>query len=400
MPQINPLMPKILIMAVPLILVTLIGLVACGDSTATPATGPGPGQPVARLTQATFFPTEAPTATPDGPVGSPIPLRPLAVERAFPNLEFSLLTNLVQPDDGSDRFYTTEQRGLIRMLSDREDTAEASVFLDITDQTSRSANEEGLLGIAFDPKFQVNGFFYVYYSASSPRRSVVSRFSISDSNSNLASSDSELVILEIPQPAGNHNGGQLAFGPDKLLYIGSGYGGWSGDVFGNGQNLGTLLGSILRIDVSGANAGEPYSIPASNPFDGVYGNRGEIFAYGLRNPWRFSFDIGKPDMEKTPSEPVEIWVADVGQNQWEEIDLVRVGRNYGWNIMEGGHCFSPSSGCSDTGMEFPVAQYGRENGCSVTGGYVYRGKSLPSLAGASVFGDFCSGKIWGLRYDG
>ena len=393
-------MPKILIIAGLLILVTLIGLEACGDDNATPATGPGSGQPSAKLTQATFFPTAAPTATADDPVGSSIPLRPLAVERVFTNLEFSLLTNLVQPDDGSDRFYTTEQGGLISVFLNQQDAAEASVFLDITDRVSRSSHEEGLLGVAFDPDFKDNGLFYVYYSASSPRRSVLSRFSASDSDSNLANSGSELVILEIPQPAGNHNGGQLAFGPDGLLYIGLGDGGRSGDVFGNGQNLGTLLGSILRIDVLEATAGEPYRTPASNPFAAVEGNRGEIFAYGLRNPWRFSFDIGKTDTGKSAGEPVEIWVADVGQNQREEIDLVRIGRNYGWNIMEGGHCFSPPSGCSDAGLEFPVAEYGRGNGCSVTGGYVYRGQSLASLAGAYVFGDFCSGKIWGLRYDG
>ena len=393
-------MLKNLIMAGLLIIVTLIGLTACSDSTVTPAAGPGPGQPSARLAPATFSPTVGHKTTVDDPVGSPIPLRPLAVEPAFTNLEFSLLTNLVQPNDGSERFYTTEQGGLIRVFLNRQDAAEASVFLDITDRVSRSANEEGLLGVAFGPTFKDNGFFYVYYSSSSPRRSVLSRFSVSDSDPNPANSGSELIILEIPQPAGNHNGGQLAFGPDGFLYIGLGDGGRSGDVFGNGQNLGTLLGSILRIDVTDATAGKPYRIPASNPFAAVEGNRGEIFAYGLRNPWRFSFDIGKPDTGKTPDEPGEIWVADVGQNQWEEIDLVRVGRNYGWNIMEGDHCFSPSSGCSKAGLEFPVAEYGRGNGCSVTGGYVYRGQSLPSLAGAYVFGDFCSGKIWGLRYDG
>ena len=192
----------------------------------------------------------------------------------------------------------------------------------------------------------------------------------------------------------------MAFGPDGYLYLGLGDGGRSGDVFGNGQNLGTLLGSILRIDVTGATAGKPYKIPASNPFAAVDGNREEIFAYGLRNPWRFSFDIGQPDTRNIPDEPMEIWVADVGQNQSEEINLVRVGRNYGWNIMEGSHCFSPLSGCSNAGLELPIAEYGRGDGCSVTGGYVYRGQRLPSLAGAYVFGDFCSGKIWGLRYDG
>ena len=391
-------MPNKIIVATLLLSAILIGLVACGGTSPTPATGTGPGQPVARLSQSTFFPPATPTLTASD-AGDRLPaLRPGAVERVFPNLEFSRLTNLVQPDDGSNRFFVTEQAGLIRVFPDRQDVNEAPVFLDITDRVSQGHNEEGLLGMAFDPGFIDNGFLYVYYSAANPRRSVLSRFYVSSIDTNSADVDSELVVLEIPEPAGNHNGGQLAFGPDGLLYIGVGDGGRGGDPFGNGQNTGTLLGAILRIDVSSAKAGEPYKIPASNPFVGVDGSRGEIFAYGLRNPWRFSFDIGPGDMP--PGEPVKIWVADVGQNQWEEIDLVRSGLNYGWNIMEGAHCFSPGSDCSEEGLELPLAEYGRDAGCSVTGGYVYRGNSLPSLIGAYVFGDFCSGSIWGMRYDG
>ena len=397
------MLPKKLILAGFLISATLTGWAACGGTSATPVPGAGPGQPAARLSQSTFFPPTTPTVDAGGP---PPALRPLAVERVFPNLEFSRLTNLAQPDDGSNRFFVTQQGGLIRVFPNRQDVTEAPVFLDIRDRVSQRHNEEGLLGIAFDPAFKDNGFFYLYYSASGPRRSVLSRFSASGVDPNLADADSELMVLEIPEPAGNHNGGQLAFGPGGFLYIGVGDGGRGGDPFGNGQNTGTLLGTILRIDVSGADAGERYKIPPSNPFVGVDGSRGEIFAYGLRNPWRFSFDMGNGDMgpadigENEPGEPVEIWVADVGQNLWEEIDLVRSGLNYGWNIMEGGHCFSPSSGCQEAGLELPVAEYGRDAGCSVTGGYVYRGNSLPSLAGAYVFGDFCSGSIWGMRYDG
>ncbi len=335
----------------------------------------------------------------------------MSVERVFENLDFNRLTNLAQPDDGTNRLFVTEQGGLIRVFPNQQDVAKTRVFLDIAGRVSTVNNEEGLLGLAFDPDFQNNGFFYVYYSASNPRRSVVSRFSVSEDDPNLADVGSELVILEISQPAGNHNGGQLAFGPGGFLYIGVGDGGRGGDPFGNGQNTETLLGTILKIDVSGAVKGEPYRIPANNPFVGIDGSREEIFAYGLRNPWRFSFDMGPvnagsadtlqdSEEEGASATLVEIWVADVGQNQWEEIDLVRSGLNYGWNIMEGGHCFSPRSGCEDEGLEFPVAEYGRDAGCSVTGGYVYRGNNLPSLSGAYVFGDFCSGTIWGMRYDG
>lgn len=379
---------------------TLVGLAACGGTDATPATGAGPGQPVARLSRSTFFPPATPTEQAGEAVEPPPALRPLAVERVFPNLDFRLLTNLALPDDGSDLFFVTEQAGLIRVFQNSQSVTDAPVFLDLRDRVSQGHNEEGLLGLAFDPAFNDNGFFYVYYSASNPRRSVLSRFSASGGDSNLADIDSELVIMEIPQPAGNHNGGQLAFGPDGFLYIGVGDGGRGGDPFGNGQDTGTLLGSILRIDVSGANADEEYKIPPGNPFANVDGSRGEIFAYGLRNPWRFSFDMGLAWSSSPGAGDPEIWVADVGQNQWEEIDLVRIGRNYGWNVMEGGHCFSPRSDCSDAGLEYPVAEYGRDAGCSVTGGYVYRGDSSPSLTGAYVFGDFCSGRIWGMRYDG
>ena len=176
------------------------------------------------------------------------------------------------------------------------------------------------------------------------------------------------------------------------MYIGLGDGGSGGDPQDNGQNRGTLLGSLLRIDVSGGFEGKNYRIPSDNPFVGVSGTRDEIWAYGLRNPWRFSFD----------RQTGTLWLADVGQDSWEEVDMIRKGSNYGWNTMEGAHCFSPSTGCDQTGLELPVAEYGnnRSEGCSITGGYLFRGPGTPSLLGAYVYGDFCSGKIWGLRYDG
>ena len=320
---------------------------------------------------------------------APQPLQPVQVERAFPNLTFQGLTNLVQPDDGRDLIFVTEQTGRIRVFPDDRGAAEAGTFLDIRPVVSTQGFEEGLLGLAFDPDYRGNGYFYVYYSAANPRRSVVSRFSVSE-NPNVADSSSEFVIMEIGQPFSNHNGGQLAFGPDGYLYISLGDGGSGGDPQGHGQNRGTLLGSVLRIDVTGTSDDRNYLIPPDNPFVDIPEARDEIWAYGLRNPWRFSFD------EHTGV----FWVADVGQSDWEEVNTVERGANYGWNVMEGRHCFSPSVDCDETGLELPVWEYGHSEGCSVTGGYVYRGRGIPSLLGAYVYGDFCSGKIWGLRHDG
>ena len=330
------------------------------------------------------MPTAPPTPTPQ-------PLRTMRVERAFPNLNFQRLTNLVQPDDGHDHIFVTEQAGSIRVFLNDQRATKADIFLDITDRVKEADNEEGLLGLAFDPDYKNNGYFYVYYSAAGPRRSVVSRFSVSKGDPKMADPDSEFVIMEILQPFGNHNGGQLAFGPDGYLYIGLGDGGGGGDPGGNGQNTGTLLGSILRIDVRRVSDDKNYRVPPDNPFVGVTGAREEIWAYGLRNPWRFSFD------EHTGF----LWVGDVGQSSWEEIDVVKKGLNYGWNIMEGRHCFSPRTDCEEAGLELPLVEYSLSAGnCSAIGGYVYRGRGIPSLLGAYVYGDFCSGNIWGLRYDG
>ena len=322
---------------------------------------------------------------------APRELGPMAVERVFPNLTFPRLTNLVQPDDGRALLFATEQAGRIMVFPDDQGATQAEVFLDLTGRVTPSpGNEEGLLGLAFDPGYRDNGYFYVYYSAASPRRSVVSRFSVKAGNPKEADTNSELIIMEIGQPASNHNGGQIVFGPDGFLYIALGDGGGAGDTFGNGQKKSTLLGSLLRIDVSGGSDGKNYRIPSDNPFVGVSGARDEIWAYGLRNPWRFSFDRQAGDL----------WLADVGQSKWEEVDLIHKGRNYGWNIMEGAHCFSPSTGCDQTGLELPVAEYGHGQGCSITGGHLFRGRGTPSLLGAYIYGDFCSGKVWGLRFDG
>jgi len=318
-----------------------------------------------------------------------VPAGSIQVERVFPDLSFQEMTNLAQPDDTSDLIFITEQRGVIYAFS-ASNPQQADIFLDITDRVNRGGNEEGLLGLAFDPDYRENGYFYVYYSAADPTRSVLSRFSLDQEDTDVADPESEVIVMEVEQPYSNHNGGQLAFGPDGYLYIGLGDGGSAGDPLGNGQNLGTLLGSILRIDVSGLSAPGDYEIPADNPFVGTEGARAEIWAFGLRNPWRFSFD----------SETGLLWAGDVGQNLWEEIDIIAKGANYGWNIMEGSHCYSPSTGCNQSGLTLPIVEYDHSQGCSVTGGYVYRGDQIPSLQGYYIYGDYCSGNIWALAYYG
>jgi glucose/arabinose dehydrogenase len=320
--------------------------------------------------------------------GSPTPTGGFLVERVFPDLSFQEPTNLLQPDGTGDLMFVTEQRGIIYAFS-ANNPQQANMFLDITDRVNKGGNEEGLLGLAFDPDYQENGYFYVYYSADSPRRSVLSRFRLDQENTDVADPQSEVIVMEVAEPYSNHNGGQLAFGPDGYLYVGLGDGGGGGDPDGNGQNLGTVLGSILRIDVSGLSGG--YTIPADNPFVDSEGARAEIWAFGLRNPWRFSFD----------SETGLLWAGDVGQGSWEEIDVITGGANYGWNIMEGLHCYSPASGCNQSGLTLPIAEYDHSQGrCSITGGYVYRGDQIPSLQGYYIYGDYCSGDIRALAYDG
>ena len=355
-----------------------------------------PAQPSPTVTETLATPTVTATSIPSSTsppatkTAVPIePIGPMKVEQAFPNLAFERPVFLTHAGDGSNRLFVVEQAGRIYVFPNDDSTRGAEIFLDISDRVSRSANEEGLLGLAFHPEYPANGDFYVYYSATNPRRSVLSRFVVDGSEPNRADQASEQVILEVAQPYGNHNGGALVFGPDGYLYVGLGDGGSGGDPQGHGQNLGTLLGSIIRIDPDAPSAGNLYGIPVDNPFSNRDGARGEIFAYGLRNPWRFSFD------------PVTklLWVGDVGQNAIEEIDIVGSGLNYGWNIMEGSHCFSPRSGCATGGLEMPVVEYDHSEGCSVTGGYVYRGKRLAMLYGAYVYGDFCTGRIWALRFD-
>lgn len=317
----------------------------------------------------------------------------VGIERAFPNVSFDRPVDIQHAGDGSDRLFVIEQAGIIRVFANDPEVANTEVFLDIRDRVRSNGSEEGLLGLAFHPDYASNGFFYVNYTASNPRRTVVSRFEVEAANPDQADPASEQVILEVAQPFGNHNGGQVRFGPDGYLYIALGDGGDGGDPQGNGQNRSTLLGSILRIDVNTPSGDMNYSIPPDNPFVGAMcgtvGCREEIYAYGLRNPWRFSFDRATGDL----------WTADVGQNAFEEIDIITAGGNYGWDVMEAAHCFEPPSGCDTDGLILPIWEYGRSQGRSITGGFVYRGTAVPELIGQYVYADFVSGRVWTLAYE-
>jgi glucose/arabinose dehydrogenase len=327
-----------------------------------------------------------------GVLNSPTPetQHQYSVSVAFPNVQFKDPVGIYAAGDQSNQLFVVEQAGIIKVFENNESVNTAAVFLNISDRVI-SGGELGLLGVAFPRQFNESGFFYVYYTSNNPLRSIVSRFSVSQTNANQADVNSEEVLLQVGQPFSNHNGGQISFGPDGYLYIGLGDGGGGGDPLGNGQNRSTLLGKILRIDVNSASGSLKYSIPRDNPFVGnSQGFREEIYAYGLRNPWRFSFD---------PTTGL-LWVGDVGQDRIEEVDIVKSGGNYGWNIMEGSSCYSPPSGCNQTGLSLPIWEYNHSLGYSVTGGFVYRGAAFPELAGAYVYGDYGSGRIWAVRYDG
>jgi glucose/arabinose dehydrogenase len=313
------------------------------------------------------------------------------VEEAFPELAFNHPVGIYNAGDGTNRLFVLEQEGVIYVFENSQTVRSAKVFLDIRDRVNDEGFEEGLLGVAFHPNYKTNGYLYVDYTAANPRRTVIARYQVDANDPNKANKNSELVILEVDQPYSNHNGGQLGFGPDGYLYIALGDGGSSGDPQCNGQNRKTLLGSILRIDVESPSNERKYGIPDDNPLVGnTEGYREEIYAYGLRNPWRFSFD---PETDW-------LWTGDVGQNKWEEIDIIESGKNYGWNVMEGKHCYEPSTSCNTTGLELPIWEYDHNTGHSITGGFVYRGSKIPQLIGSYIYGDFENGQIWALQYDG
>lgn len=310
-------------------------------------------------------------------------------EVAFPSLSFSSALDLQNAGDGSNRLFVVERNGVIRVFPNNNSVTSTKTFLNITDRVT-SGGETGLLGLAFHPNYENNGYFYVNYTAPSPLRTIISRFSVSAINPDSADKNSELILLTYNQPYSNHNGGCVAFGPDGYLYIASGDGGSGGDPDNYAQNITSLLGKIIRIDVNNPQSPLNYGIPSDNPFvDSTNVSiRKEIFAWGMRNPWRFSFD------------PVTgwLWAGDVGQNNWEEIDIIQNGKNYGWRCYEANHPYN-LSGCNGI-YEPPIWEYSHSLGFSVTGGYVYRGQNVPELYGKYIYGDYVSTRVWSLEYDG
>lgn len=292
---------------------------------------------------------------------------------------------LFNAGDESGRLFVIEQGGTIRIL--QKGAVSGTPFLDIRERVT-AGGEKGLLGLAFHPKFKENGRFFVNYtSPTGGLHTVISEFKAGAGG---ADPDSERILLTIPQPFANHNGGNIVFGPDGFLYIGMGDGGAANDPRGNGQNLGTLLGKMLRIDVDQKSGGKEYAVPPDNPFVATPGAAPEIWAYGLRNPWRFSFD---------PQTGL-LYAGDVGQSAREEIHVIRKGGNNGWNVMEGTICTpGVNPDCDKSGYDLPIIDYPRSEGTTVVGGYVYRGSAIPNLAGAYLYADFGSGRLWMLRYD-
>jgi glucose/arabinose dehydrogenase len=308
--------------------------------------------------------------------------QPIRLTQIAGNLDRPI--DIVHPGDGSGRLFIVLQEGKIVVYNGTRVLPKP--FLNITGAVS-CCGEQGLLSLAFHPQYETNGFFYVYY-VNTTGNLVLARYKVS-SRENIANKNSRRILLTIPHPQfGNHNGGKLLFGKDGFLYLSVGDGGGGGDQNNNAQNLGTLLGKILRLNVNGPS---PYSIPADNPFVNRAGAREEIWAYGLRNPWRISFDKLRG----------HLYIGDVGQGEWEEINFENRrssgGVNYGWRRMEGRHCFNPPSNCNIGGLKLPVAEYDHSQGCAVTGGFVYRGTSIPSLRGTYLYADYCRGTIWGLR---
>ena len=329
-------------------------------------------------------PTNAPTAT-----DTPLPTNTPIPETAVTHISLAPIAGgFVKPvyltHAGDERLFVVEQDGTIRIIQDGAVLPQP--FLDIDSPVGSQSSEQGLLSMAFHPNYGGNGRFFVYYTDNNGD-TVIARYQVSANDPNQADPDSALALFTLPQPFANHNGGQLAFGPDGYLYAGLGDGGNQNDPQGNGQNLSTLLGAILRLDIDFDDAG--YAIPADNPFVNDNDKRNEIWAYGLRNPWRFSFDRLTNDL----------YIADVGQNLWEEIDWLPAGApggaNFGWNVVEGTHCLD-SETCPPTGLP-PIHEYPHGGGsCSVTGGYVYRGQQFLALYGNYFFADYCSGIFWSL----
>jgi glucose/arabinose dehydrogenase len=315
----------------------------------------------------------------------------IQLQSAFPNLVFTNPIDLEYANDGTDRLFVVEQNGIIKVFQNSSSASSVKVFLDISSQVSTESDEMGLLGLAFHPDYINNGYFYVNYTTYAPARMTrISRFKISSTNPDSADKNSELVLIAQDQPFNNHKGGRTTFGPDGYLYLGLGDGGSGGDPNNNAQNCSVLLGKILRIDVNSTQGSLNYGIPPTNPFKGnTQGWREEIYAYGLRNPWRFSFDPATG----------WLWCGDVGQSAWEEIDIIQNGQNYGWRCYEGLYPYN-TTGCNGTDYISPIIDYDHTGGrCAIIGGFVYRGKNAPGLTGNYIYADYCSKSIWALQYD-
>ncbi len=377
----------------------VVFLISCSTVIPTPPPTPSPVPTATPLPLATARPTDTPrptaTSAPSGaPTATAVPgATATRAPQANPTLDLvPVVMGLSQPlfithaGDGSGEIYVVEKAGRVEVAKDG--VKRTVPFLNITDRVRSSGSEQGLLGLAFHPNYKTNGWFYVNYTDLNGD-TVIARYTASGDR-RVADANSQKQILFVAQPYANHNGGNLIFGPDGMLWIGLGDGGSAGDPQRNGQNKAALLGKMLRIDVD---RGDPYAIPRDNPFVNDPGARGEVWAFGLRNPWRYSFDRATGDL----------YIADVGQNAWEEIDFVaagtRGGMNFGWNRMEGAHCYPPSvTNCDPGGVTLPVAEYRNpQEGCSVTGGYVYRGKQFPGLSGIYFFSDYCNPTLWSLK---
>ncbi len=364
-----------------------------------------PTAPVAVVATATAVPTQPPTFTPSPaptdapptptptpsitptPTVTPIPAAPVTRITLQRVTDYSFIKPTYLTHAGDDRLFVTEQQGVIRIIQDGQVLSEP--FLYIVDQVGSTQYEQGLLSVAFHPNYAENGRFFINYTNLSGD-TVISAWRVSPDNPNVADYGSEQILLTIRQPYANHNGGQIKFGPDGYLYVGMGDGGSANDPLGAGQDLNTLLGKMLRLDVDFNPDG--YAIPPDNPFVNEAA-RNEIWAYGVRNPWRFTFDRLTGDL----------FMADVGQNLWEEINWQPAssagGENYGWNVMEAGHCFT-NSGCDQSDLVVPIFEYSHELGCSVTGGYISRGMEDLALYGNYFLADFCQGTIWSLFPNG
>lgn len=358
-------------------------------TTPSPSASPEPTATIAPTPSPTIPPTAGPTAR---PTPKPTPKPVTGWDPSHVTVKFTTIATvpgrplaIANAGDGSGRLFVADQGGVVYSIKDG--AVNPTKFLDISGQVS-GGGEQGLLGLAFHPDFPADNRVFVDYTDTGGD-TVVSSFTVDPGTPDHADPASEVVILTVAQPYSNHNGGAIAFGKDGFLYIGLGDGGSGGDPGNRAQNLNSLLGKILRIDIDHTGAGLNYAIPGSNPFAGASGKRGEIWLYGLRNPFRFSFDRTKGDL----------WIGDVGQNKWEEVDVARSGKgglNFGWRVMEGRHCYSPATGCSTKGLTLPVVEYGHGSGCAVIGGNVYRGSAQPLLKGGYLFTDECTGLVWAV----